>query len=262
MLAGVLLRYVIGVPGAALAMPEFVAPLAIAYFSLRLLAPMYTVPVVVGLGLVFAAMAGALAPVAPSGLTPLVLVVPQFSWQALIGIGVPLYLVTMASQNLPGFAVLKSHGYEPQVQSSLLVTGLGSVISAFSGAHAVNLAAITAAIVMGSDTHPDAQQRWKAVVPYSIAYVVIGLFAGTAVAYLGAMPAPIITAVAGLALFAPLMGGASAMMKSPDDVEAALLTFIVTGSGFTVFGIGAAFWGLLAGLLLWGAKSQLRGAGR
>jgi benzoate membrane transport protein len=257
MLAGVLLRYVLGVPNAAVQMPEYIVPLILAFFALRLLVPIYAVPVTVGLGLLFAALAGAYTTHPALDLTALTFDMPQFNPQVLIGIGIPLYLVTMASQNLPGFAVLQANGYRPPVQASLVVTGLGSVASSFFGGHAVNMAAITAAMVAGPDAHPDPHQRWKMIFPYAMLYIVVGLAAGTFVAYLGAMPTPLVTAVAGLALFAPLMGGMSGMMKSPSDVEPALLTFLVTASGLTLFGVGAAFWGLMCGIALWMIKKQM-----
>ena len=119
MLAGVLLRFVLGVPTSAVDMPVFVVPLIIAFFALRMLVPMYTVPVIVGLGLLFAGLGGTFAGPVHVGITPLEFVMPEFDWQVLIGLGLPLYLVTMASQNLPGFAVLKAHGYTPPVRLAL-----------------------------------------------------------------------------------------------------------------------------------------------
>jgi benzoate membrane transport protein len=138
----------------------------------------------------------------------------------------------------------------------LLVTGLGSVLTAPFGTHAVNMAAITAALVAGPDAHPDAKQRWKMIYPYTVLYVVFGLAAGTFVSLLGAMPKPLITAIAGLALFSPLMSGVSGMVKETRDIEAAMVTFLVTASGVTIFGVGGAFWGLLAGLLVWAVKQM------
>jgi benzoate membrane transport protein len=258
MLAGVLLRFVLGVPTAALDLPVFVVPLVVAFFALRLLVPMYTVPVIVLLGLVFAGLSGGFSQPVHIGITPLEFVMPQWNWQVLIGLGVPLYLVTMASQNLPGFAVLKAHHYEPPVAASLAVTGLGSMIAALFGTHAINMAAITAALVAGPDCHPDPQQRWKMIYPYAALYIVFGLAAGTFVSLLGAMPKPLVISIAGLALFAPLMAGLTAMVKEPRDTEAAVVTFLVTASGITILGVGAAFWGLLAGLLVWGLKRVLR----
>jgi benzoate membrane transport protein len=256
MLAGVLLRYVLGVPNAALDLPIFVVPLIIAFFALRMLVPMFTVPVIVGLGLVFAGLGGGFSGPVHVGITPLEFVWPRWNLQVIIGLGLPLYLVTMASQNLPGFAVLKANGYQPPITACLLVTGLGSVLTAPFGTHAINMAAITAALVAGPDAHPDAKQRWKMIYPYTVLYVVFGLAAGTFVSLLGAMPKPLITAIAGLALFSPLMSGVSGMVKETRDIEAAMVTFLVTASGVTIFGVGGAFWGLLAGLLVWAVKQM------
>ncbi len=169
LLAGVLLRFVLGVPLSAVEMPVFVVPLIIAFFALRMLVPMYTVPVIVLLGLVFAGLSGTFAGPVHVGVTPLEFVMPQWNVQVLIGLGLPLYLVTMASQNIPGFAVLKAHGYQPPVTACLAVTGIGSLLSAPFGSHAVNMAAITAALVAGPDAHPDPKQRWKMIYPYTAA---------------------------------------------------------------------------------------------
>jgi benzoate membrane transport protein len=229
----------------------FVVPLIIAFFALRMLVPMYTVPVIVLLGLVFAGLSGTFAGPVHVGITPLEFVMPQWNVQVLIGLGLPLYLVTMASQNIPGFAVLKAHGYQPPVTACLAVTGIGSLLSAPFGSHAVNMAAITAALVAGPDAHPDPKQRWKMIYPYTVLYVIFGLAAGTFVSLLGAMPKPLVVAIAGLALFSPLMSGITAMVKEQKDIEAAMVTFLVTASGITLLGVGAAFWGLLAGLVVW-----------
>jgi benzoate membrane transport protein len=258
MLAGVLLRYVLGVPVAALAAPPAVLPLISAFFILRFIVPMYSVPIVVGLGFLIAGLTGAFSGSVPIAITPLTFDWPEWNVQAMISLGIPLYLVTMASQNLPGFAVLRANGYQPPVSACLLVTGIGSVLSAPFGSHAINMAAITASLVTGPDTHPDPSQRWKYVYIYSPIYLVFGLTAGTFVALLGALPKDLVTAIAGLALFGPLMGGISAMMKEPREIEAALVTFLTTASGITLFGIGAAFWGLLAGLALWAIQRAAR----
>jgi benzoate membrane transport protein len=257
MLAGVLLRYALGVPNAALNLPEFVVPLVVAFFALRMLVPMYTVPVIVLLGLLFAGLNGSFSGSVHVGITPLEFVMPTWNWQVVVGLGLPLYLVTMASQNLPGFAVLKANGYQPPISACLGVTGLGTLLTAPFGTHAVNMAAITAALVAGPDAHPDPKQRWKMIYPYTALYVIFGLAAGPFVSLLGAMPKPLVTAIAGLALFSPLMGGVTAMVKDQKDIEAAMVTFLVTASGITILGVGAAFWGLLAGLLVWAAKRSL-----
>jgi benzoate membrane transport protein len=255
MLAGVLLRYTLGVPGAAYSMPLFVLPLVAVFFGLRLTWPLFAVPVVVVLGVVLAAFGGTFEGNCCSfGITPLEWTTPTFDLQTVLSIGIPLFLVTMASQNLPGFAVLRASGYQPPVQPALLVTGIGSALLAPFGSHAINMAAITASIVTGPDCHPDPAKRWLVAWPYLILYVVAGLLAGSLVHVLGALPKELIMAIAGLALFSPLMGGMTAMMKAPRDIESALITFLVTASGITVMGVGSAFWGLAAGLVLFGVR--------
>jgi benzoate membrane transport protein len=259
MLAGVLLSYVLKVPPAAIAAPWLVLPLVIAFFSVRMVYPMYAVPVIVVLGLALAAFSGSMgAGCCALGFTPLIFSVPQFEWAVMVGLGVPLYLVTMASQNLPGFAVMRASGYAPPVSGALVVTGLGSMISAPFGGHAVNMAAITASLVTGPDAHPDFAQRWKMAYPYFVLYILVGIAAMSFVTILGALPKELVAAIAGLALFSPLMSGVTAMVKDSADVEAAMVTFLVTASGVTMFGVGAAFWGLVAGMVVWGVKRWLQ----
>lgn len=255
MLAGVLLRYSMGVPGAAIELPLMVLPLIVIFFGLRVWQPFFAVPVVVVAGIAFAALSGAFsAGCCALSITEPVWTTPSFNWPVIVGLGVPLYLVTMASQNLPGFAVLKASGYQPPVTGSLWVTGLGSILSAPFGAHQINLAAITASIVTGPEAHPDPAKRWLVAWPYLVLYILVGLAAASFVALLGSLPKPLITAIAGLALFAPLLGSATQMFKIPQEIEAALATFLVSASGITLYGVGAPFWGLVAGLILYGAR--------
>jgi len=258
MLAGVLVRFCLGVPGAALAMPVLVIGLAVIFFALRLSYPLFAVPVVVVLGVIAAVMTGSFdAGCCTIGVTQLVWTTPQFDMSTVLGLGIPLFLVTMASQNLPGFAVLRAAGYKPPVTGSFWVTGIGSVLAAPFGSHAINLAAITASIVTGPECHPDPARRWLVAWPYLVFYVAVGLAAGSLIQILGALPTPLITAIAGLALFAPLAGSATAMMKEPRDIESAIVTFLVTASGVTIAGVGSAFWGLVAGLLLFAARHYI-----
>jgi benzoate membrane transport protein len=255
MLAGVLLKYALGVPAAALSMPLFVLPLIIVFFGLRLSFPLFAVPVVVVLGVAMAAFAGSFTgDCCAIGFTRLEWTTPQFDWTTILSLGVPLFLVTMASQNLPGFAVLRAGGYEPPVTSCLLTTGLASMAMAPFGSHSVNMAAITASLVTGPDTHEDPAKRWLVAWPYLILYVAVGLAAALFVQILGALPAALITTIVGLALFSPLMGSVVAMLKEPRDIESALITFLVTASGVTFYGVGSAFWGLVAGLVLFGVR--------
>jgi benzoate membrane transport protein len=259
MLAGVLLRYTLGVPGAAMAMPFAVLPLIVVFFGLRLSFPLYAVPVVVVLGVALAALSGSFAgDCCNFRITPLEWTTPAFDLETILSIGVPLFLVTMASQNLPGFAVLRANGYQPPVQPALRVTGAASALLAPFGSHAINMAAITASMVTGPDCHPDPRKRWLVAWPYLVLYGLIGLMAGSFVHVLGALPKDLITAIAGLALFSPLMGGITAMMKEPRDIESALVTFLVTASGLSIAGVGSAFWGLAAGMALFGARHLIQ----
>ena len=140
------------------------------------------------------------------------------------------------------------------MQPALIVTGLGSALLAPFGSHAVNMAAITASIVTGPDCHPDPAKRWLVAWPYLVFYGIIGLTAASFVQILGALPKELITAIAGLALFSPLLGGVTAMMREPKDIESAVVCFLVTASGLTIAGVGSAFWGLVAGLVLYGIR--------
>ena len=259
MLAGVLLSYVLKVPSVGLSAPYLVVPLIAAFFIMRLSYPIYAVPVVVALGLGIAAYGGSLGSACCTlHITQPVYTAPHFDWPSVLAIGVPLYLVTMASQNLPGFAVLKASGYRPPVSACLLVTGLGSLIIAPFGGHAVNMAAITASLVTGPEAHPDPTKRWLMVYPYALMYFGVGVAAMSFVLILTALPHELVTAIAGLALFGPLLGGVSAMMSEPNDNEPALATFLITASGFALFGVGAPFWGLTGGLALWFIKRWLK----
>jgi benzoate membrane transport protein len=176
-----------------------------------------------------------------------VLVVPEFSLAAIIGIALPLFLVTMASQNIPGMAVLTVNGYRPAPGPLFTVTGLFTLAGAPLGGHAVNLAAITAALCANPDAEPNPARRWQAAVVAGAVYVLFGLLAGTATAFVGAAPPVLIQAVAGLALLGAFAGALQASLAVPEMREPAVITFLVTASGLTVMGISGAFWGLLAG---------------
>ncbi|MGE0719587.1 MAG: benzoate/H(+) symporter BenE family transporter [Alphaproteobacteria bacterium] len=248
MLAGVLLnlclapaRAVAEVPGPALAI---VAAWAIVGRVRRLLA----VPAAVAAAILLIAITvdvpwDRLGPLWPHP----VLVFPRFSATAAIGIGVPLFIVTMASQNIPGIAVLGLYGYRPAPGPLFRITGLLSLASAPFGGHAINLAAITAAICAGEDAHPDPERRYWAAVVAGLGYFVLGLGAGAAAAFIGAAPPILIEAVAGLALLGPLGGALMGAVSAQQGREAAVVTFLVAASGLTVLGIGGAFWGLVAG---------------
>lgn len=176
-----------------------------------------------------------------------VFVLPTFSFDSAIGIALPLFLVTMASQNIPGLAVLNANGYRAAASPLFVATGGTSIVTALFGGHMLNLAAITAALCAGPDAHPDPKKRYIASLTAGASYIVIALLAGIAAAFATASPPLLIQTVAGLALFASLAGAASSALSKSDEQVPAIVTFVTTASGLSLFGIGAAFWGLLAG---------------
>lgn len=174
-------------------------------------------------------------------------IVPEFNIASLVGIALPLFIVTMASQNIPGMAVLSVNGYTPKAGPLIATTGFFSLLSAPFGGHAVNLAAITAAICAGPDADPDPARRYVSAVTAGILYIVFGLLAGAATALIAIAPPVLIEAVAGLALVGAFGSSLMAAIQDQHQREAAIITFLVAASGLTLFGIGAAFWGLIAG---------------
>jgi benzoate membrane transport protein len=176
-----------------------------------------------------------------------VLVTPTFSLAGLIGIAIPLFLVTMASQNIPGIAVLAVNGYKPDAGKMFAATGILSVLAAPFGSHAVNLAAITAALGAGPDAHPDPARRYWATATSGALYILVGLLAGAATAFIASSPPLLVEAVAGLALLGAFGSAVMGAVAEPRDREAAVITFVVTASGVGFLGISGAFWGLLAG---------------
>jgi benzoate membrane transport protein len=260
MLAGVLVRFVVAPFEQALAAPALVLPLLGLFLVARSASPSAAVPIVLVAGAALAWAQGLTAPLPDRlALSTLSLTAPALDLGTLIGLGLPLYLVTMASQNLPGFAVLRSYGYEPPARSILAVTGLASLATAPFGAHATNLAAITAAICAGPDAHPDPARRWLTGPAYGACYLGLALFGPSLVGLFAAMPAALVATVAGVALVGPLAGALASAVADDRQRFAAVLTLAVTASGTAALGVGAPFWGLLAGLAAIGVE---RVAGR
>lgn len=249
MLAGVLFKFVADVALSAAGTPALVLPLVALFLVMRLAHPASAMLIVVAAGVALTYALGLAGPLPTDlGLSRLTWTTPAFEPAALLGLGLPLYLVTMAGQNLPGLAVLRASGYQPPVGPILTVTGLVSLVSAPFGAHTSNLAAITAAIAAGPDAHPDPAKRWPAAIVYGFAFILLAAFAGPFVALFAAMPKALIATVAGLALTGALMGSLSVAMGEERTRLAALLTFATAASGVSIAGIGAAFWGLAIGL--------------
>jgi benzoate membrane transport protein len=250
LLAGVLARFAFDAFVALQRELSLVFTMLVAYLLGRRLWPRYAVPGVLATG---ALIAGARGQLSLAGIdwhwaTP-VFTAPQFSLAATIGIALPLFVVTMASQNLPGVAAQRANGYDTPVSPVITVTGLASLVLAPFGGYAFNLAAITAAICMGREAHEDPRRRYMAAVVAGLFYIITGLLAGAVVGLIAAFPKELVLAVAGFALLGSIGSGLATAMKDDKNREAALITFLVTASGLSLWGVGAAFWGVAAGSL-------------
>jgi benzoate membrane transport protein len=250
MLAGVLLKFVVGPFESVGTFPMLIVPLIALFLMARLIAPSLAVIAVLVAGGAWAAWLGLVKSLPPLMFTKVLWITPTFEPAVALGLGVPLYLVTMASQNLAGFAVLRAFGYAQVPASPILATtGALSLLTAPFGAHTSNLAAISAALCTGPDCHPDPTARWPAGVAYMIVYFAFAAIAPTLVALFVELPVPLVRTVAGLALAGAMIGALTSAFAANEDPFPAGLTFAVTVSGLTAFGIGAAFWGLAIGLL-------------
>ena len=252
MLAGILLGLCLA-PFKAIAFdPMLGLPMVIAWVVIgawkRILAvpaALFAFVLVIGLGLDIPAEA--LRSVGQKIVPELQLVRPNFSLAGLINIALPLFVVTMASQNIPGIAVLRSNGYETFPRPWFSLTGLATVIAAPFGGHGINLAAITAAMCAGEDAHPDKVKRYWAAIVSGVGYIVFGLTAGAVTAFVSLAPSILIEAVAGLALIGALVGAVRGAFVDAEYQDAAAITFLLTASGVSILGISGAFWGLLGG---------------
>jgi benzoate membrane transport protein len=258
MLAGVLLPLCLAPARAVAELPWQGLPVVLAWAVLALVARRWAVPGAV----VAAAVVVALDPAGPApaagDLVPAVeLTVPAFDLGALVGLALPLFLVTMASQNVPGMSVLAGFGFRPDLRPILVGTGAATIAGAPLGGHAVNLAAITAALAAGPEAGPDPGRRWIASVVAGGGHIAMGLGAGAVTALVATAPALLVQAVAGLALLGALGSALTTAMGSAAHREAAIACLVVSASGITVLGISAPFWGLVAGLGLWAAGARL-----
>lgn len=253
MLAGILLGFTLKAAQAVPADPALVLPLVLLFFVVRLFNPALSILAVLSGGIAAAFLLGRVTgPLPAPQLSGLTLIAPHFSLGAAVGLAVPIYLVTMASQNLSGLAVLRAAGYRPPPGLLIGVTGLGALLTAPFGALTTNLAAISAAICTGPDAHPDPAERWKTGPFYALCYGVFGLFGASLVAFFEVLPGSLIVLVAGLALLAPFANALTLALKEEGERIAAITALVVTASGITVAGIAAAFWGLCAGIAVLG----------
>ena len=250
MLAGVLLRFGIDAFAAMETQLGMVLTMFAVYLLARRLLPRYAVILTLLVGIAFAAGLGLLRVDGLSlQLAKPVFTTPTFSLAAIVGIALPLFIVTMASQNVPGVAVIRASGYAIPLSPVVGWTGLVNLLLAPFGAFALNLAAITAAICMGREAHEDAARRYVAAIAAGVFYVVVGLFGATVAALFAAFPKELILAIAGIALLGTIGNSLAAALRDEAEREPALVTFLVTASGLSLAGIGSAFWGLLAGVV-------------
>ncbi len=251
MLGGVLVRFGMKVFEQLAIQPVLIISMLVAYLLAKRFYPRYAILLVLLVGSIVAWQQHLMQ----SHLQALSFALPVFTWPVfdiptLLGVGLPLFIVTMASQNLPGVAVMRANGYQAPVSASLSVTGFINLLLAPLGCYAINLAAITAAICMGPEAHEDPKQRYKASVFAGIGYLIAGVFGASIVSLFAVLPQALIMGVAGIALFGTIGASLHAALQDEKQREAALLTFLVTASGLTLWGIGSAFWGLVMGIVV------------
>lgn len=250
LLAGVLFNIGSEIFRAVPAQPLLVLGMFFTYLLGKRLLPRYAVPGALVVGCVLAAMQGLLDfDGLRLELAVPVWTTPTLSFAAILSIGIPLFVIAMASQNMPGLAVLRAEGYDVPASPLISVTGIASVLLAPFGSHGIHLAAITMAICAGPEAHPDPGKRYTAAAWCGVFYGIAGIFGATLAALFAAFPAALVLSIAALALLGSIGSGLTQAMQQPNEREAALITFMVTASGLTLFGIGAALWGLIAGVL-------------
>jgi len=258
MLAGVLLPFTLALFRAAGNDALLVGLLLLVFLIGRQRFPLYAMLAVLGAGVALLLLRGDAGALPAGGLLGgLSFAMPRFVLGSAVSIGIPLFLVTLVSQNLPGLVVLKNAGYVPAPRPLLIGSGLATLLLAPFGAHGVNLAAITAAICTGKEAHPDRAQRWKTGMAYAAFYLALAAFSPLLVRFFLALPHDAIAALTGIALIVPLTGAMEGMFVHAGQKDAAMLTFAATASGVALLGIGAAFWGLLLGFAALAARHFL-----
>lgn len=250
MLGGILLRFGLDAFSSLQSNLAMAGSMCLAYLLARRFLARYAVILSLAVGLVVAALQGSLnfhGQALHFGVPALI--TPHFSWSTLIGIGVPFFVVTMASQNAPGIATLHASGYRVPISPLIATTALVSLILAPFGVYSIGIAAITAAMCMGKDVHPDPQKRYTAAVAAGLFYLLAGVLGGSIGELFTALPAPLIHTVAGLALLSTISGSLHRALSDEKQRDAAMVTFLITASGIQLFGVGSAFWGLIGGVI-------------
>lgn len=261
MLAGILLRFGLQAFNSLNSELILCGSMLVAWLVLKVIAPRYAVIAAMLVGIAIALMKGDivtndvnLSPVIPAFITP------HFSLAHSISIALPLFLVTMASQNAPGIATMKASGYSLPVSPLIVFTGLLALLFSPFGVYSICIAAITAAICQSPEAHPDANRRWLAAAAAGVFYLLAGVFGGSVTGLMAALPVSWIQMLAGLALLGTISGSLYQALHNEAERDAAIVTFLVTASGLTVFGIGSAFWGLVVGGICYAVLTLFRRA--
>ncbi len=250
MLGGILLRFGLDAFTSLQSNFPLAGAMCLVYLLARRLLPRYAIVLTLAAGLVVAAWQGGIALQGQSMTFAIpAFIMPHFSLATLLGIGIPFFVVTMASQNAPGIATLKAHGYKLPVSPLISWTALVALILAPFGGFTICIAAITAAICMGEDVHPDPKKRYTAAVAAGGFYLLAGLFGGSIGMLFTALPTPLIHAIAGLALLGTISGSLHRALAEESQRDAAIVTFLITASGLSLLGVGSAFWGLVGGVI-------------
>lgn len=250
LLAGILLQFGIGAFGGMSVDPLLAGVLIIAYLVLKRLSARYAIVGILIMGLAFLLVQERvdLSGVSLAFAAPL-FTMPAFSINAVLSVALPLFLITLTGQYMPGMLVLRNDGFKTSANPIVTITGLGSLLMAPFGSHAFNIAAITAAICTGRESHEDPSRRWVAGIAAGVLYILVGVFGVTLAAVFMALPATFITTLAGLALLGTIGGSLAGAMADARTREASLITFLAAAANITLLGIGGAFWGLVIGLV-------------
>lgn len=252
MLAGVIFPFVLSIIHSAVDFPLLIIPVVIVWLVLNRFLTVWASPIAIGLGFFLIGTSSAVAEISQIKFWPeLALVNPIFDLAAIVAIGIPLYLVTMASQNLPGLAIMSSLGYNLPTGKVFASTGLASAVTAFFGGFGLNLAAITAALNADEGASKDPAKRWMASSFGGVVYILFAFFAAPFAAFVLAVPRELLLSLAGIALINTFAGSLRTAMESQSTRLAAVITFLIGAAGVAIFGIGGAFWALVAGVLVW-----------
>lgn len=257
MLAGILVRFGTEAFTSMQSQPLMISIMLATWLLARLVLPRYTVPLALVAGVICAALLGLLkldaldwTPASP------VFMKPEFSWQAFVGVAIPLFIVSMTSQNVPGLAVLRANGYSTPASPLVGWTGFTGLVLSPLGGFSFNLAAITAAICMSRDADPDPDRRYMAAVWAGLFYLATGVFGATVVSLFIAFPVELVAAIAGIALLGTIANSLAGALADESARDAAIVTFLCTASGLSLLGIGSAFWGLVLGMLVQGLRPR------